>query len=107
MLKPKSIAKGGGYTGEPIDCKSCGGGDLTLTDVDVDGEDRKAYVCDGCGHAHILRKKKPTLKETRERAKAMHHDEGTCEIDDNAKVSRGDGERGAYVQAWVWVPDPD
>jgi len=39
------------------------------------------------------------------------HDEGTIEIDDDAKVSRitpsesTDGAHGAYVQAWVWVYD--
>lgn len=33
-----------------------------------------------------------------------YDDEGTLEIDDDATVSRSpDG--GAYVQAWVWVPD--
>ena len=42
-----------------------------------------------------------------QRAKAQYHDEGTCEIDDNAEVSYvspakgGDG--GAFVQAWVCV----
>lgn len=42
-----------------------------------------------------------------QRAKAQYHDEGTCEIDDNAEVSYvspakgGDG--GAYVQGWLWV----
>lgn len=37
------------------------------------------------------------------------HDEGDIEVDDNAKISRPDGnpERGAYVQAWVWVRDED
>lgn len=41
------------------------------------------------------------------RAKAQYHDEGTCEIDDNALVSYvspgNGGAGGAYVQAWVWV----
>lgn len=37
-----------------------------------------------------------------EAARAQHEREGTLEIDDNAKVSRGD-DNGAYVQAWVWV----
>jgi len=30
--------------------------------------------------------------------------DGGCEIAGNAKVSMG-GDPGAYVQAWVWVPD--
>lgn len=34
----------------------------------------------------------------------MFDDEGTCEIDENAKISNGDDD-GAYVQAWVWVYD--
>lgn len=51
----------------------------------------------------------PTDDETREAANRLHHDEGTLEIDDNAKVSRGDDnpDHGAYVAAWVWVPDED
>jgi hypothetical protein len=32
--------------------------------------------------------------------------EGECEIDDDAMVSRSD-DPGAYVQAWVWVPNSD
>lgn len=35
-------------------------------------------------------------------ARAIHEAEGTLEIDDNAEISEG-GNRGAYVQAWVWV----
>lgn len=34
----------------------------------------------------------------------LFNDEGTIEIDANAKVSRSD-EDGAYVEAWVWVPN--
>lgn len=37
-------------------------------------------------------------------AQRMHHCDGELEIDDNAKVSRGD-DPGVYVQAWVWVAD--
>jgi hypothetical protein len=52
---------------------------------------------------------KPTLRQYREAAKRLHHDEGTCEVDDNAPVSRavGNPDKGAYVQAWVWVYDVD
>lgn len=39
-------------------------------------------------------------------AKANHHRDGECEIDDNAVVSFGD-EPGAYVQAWVWVDNSE
>lgn len=42
----------------------------------------------------------------RAEAKRLHHDEGECEIDSGAEVSRGD-DAGAYVQAWVWVPHPE
>jgi hypothetical protein len=47
-----------------------------------------------------------TNKIYRELAKTQYHREGEIEIDDNAKVSRGD-DPGAYVQAWVWIPDPN
>jgi len=41
-------------------------------------------------------------------AKAQWHDEGSCEIDDKALVSRdGEDDIGAYVQAWVWVTNED
>jgi hypothetical protein len=38
----------------------------------------------------------------REAAVAQHFSEGSIEIDDDAIVSIGD-DRGAYIQAWVWV----
>lgn len=42
-------------------------------------------------------------------ARKLYHREGELEIDDGAVVSRADGNPsgGAYVQAWVWVPDED
>ena len=46
-----------------------------------------------------------TDEEYRIVAKALFHDGGVIEIDDNAVVSRG-GSNGAYVQAWVWVEKP-
>lgn len=42
-------------------------------------------------------------------AKANYSDEGTIEFDDSPSVSwvgDDDGERGAYVAAWVWVDAP-
>lgn len=35
--------------------------------------------------------------------------EGTLEVDDGAKVSRAKGnpDKGAYVQAWLWIADED
>ena len=47
-----------------------------------------------------------TVKQYREAAKRFHHVEGECEIDEGAKVSKGNDE-GAYVQAWVWVSDDE
>ena len=32
--------------------------------------------------------------------------DGELEVDENAVVSRG-SDKGAYVQAWIWVDDPD
>jgi len=32
--------------------------------------------------------------------------DGELEVDDNAKISKGD-DAGAYVQAWVWVSDEE
>jgi len=40
----------------------------------------------------------------RKRARALFASEGKLEIDPLARVSRGPS-RGAYVAAWVWVPD--
>lgn len=39
-------------------------------------------------------------------AKVMYEEEGEIEIDDMAIVSLGD-DRGAYVQAWLWVPEDE
>jgi len=38
-------------------------------------------------------------------AKALNKEEGILEVDAGALVSHS--EEGAYVQAWVWVSDPD
>ena len=48
-------------------------------------------------------------KELIERARALHQEEGTTEIDDDAEVSRSDDPDagGCYVRAWVWVPDEE
>lgn len=39
-------------------------------------------------------------------AQRIHGDEGQVEIDDRAPISRGE-DPGAYVQAWVWVPESE
>ncbi len=46
----------------------------------------------------------------RSKAAELYHRGGDVEIDPDAAVSRGDdpaSSRGAYVQAWVWVDDPE
>lgn len=47
-----------------------------------------------------------TDEQYRTLAKKRHGRDGEVEIDDNAIISHGD-DPGAYVQAWVWVPDSD
>ena len=49
----------------------------------------------------------PHMGWFRDEAKKSFHDEGTIEIDDNARVNCVDGNEGAYVQAWVWVDAPE
>ncbi len=51
----------------------------------------------------------PTDKLMVKAAKAQYQDDGTVEIDDDAKVSRDDDmdTTGAYVAAWVWVDYED
>lgn len=50
------------------------------------------------------KKSRPSNAAIIKEAKRLYDDEGTLEIDDNAKISIADGESdGAYVQAWVWV----
>ena len=39
----------------------------------------------------------------RTHARELYHEDGSIEVDINARISRGDDE-GAYVEAWVWVP---
>lgn len=42
-------------------------------------------------------------------ARGQYQTEGEIEIDDNAKLSRAEGnpDDGAFVQAWVWVSDEE
>lgn len=42
-----------------------------------------------------------------EAARNVHHEDGSCEIDDGAVCSIGDIEEGCYVQAWVWISADD
>ena len=70
---------------------------------------RAADLCPKCLAAWVAANL-PTDAQMVEAAKTRFiHEEGNIEVDDNAQVSRADGNpcRGAYVQAWVWVPDED
>ena len=42
-------------------------------------------------------------------ARSQYQSEGEIEIDENAKLSRAEGnpDNGAFVQAWVWVSDEE
>jgi hypothetical protein len=59
--------------------------------------------------ASLLDERIATMGDAWYRAQAVkqYYDEGFFEIDENAPVSQADGnpDRGAYVQAWVWIPD--
>jgi hypothetical protein len=52
--------------------------------------------------------KQPTRKEMIAAARGLYQSDD-IEIDDNAKLSRAEGnpENGAFVQAWVWVSDEE
>lgn len=51
----------------------------------------------------------PDDEKMREAARRAYEDEGRIEIDEGAPVSRAadNPDKGAYVQAWVWVADED
>lgn len=50
---------------------------------------------------------KLTVKQYIARAREVYQDDN-CEIDDVARLSKvNSGDQGAWVQAWVWVPDSD
>ena len=53
--------------------------------------------------------KTPTDKQFQAAARRLYHNDGEIEIDEGAVVSRAEGnpDKGAYVQAWVWVYDSD
>jgi hypothetical protein len=54
-----------------------------------------------------IRKALDKEKQYRQLARAKWAEEGELEIDDNAPVSLGPDNEGAYVQAWVWVDKPE
>jgi hypothetical protein len=81
-----------------------------VSGLDVDPEAvREEDLCGKCLAAWIA-EHLPTDAQMVAAAKTRFiHEEGNIEVDDDAKISRADGNpsRGAYVQAWVWVPDED
>lgn len=79
------------------------------------GEAPGVFLCPDGAQVHVQLEdvwifSPSTDEDYRAAAKRIHGVEGECEIDSNAVVSRSedqDGERGAYVQAWVWVGRAD
>lgn len=53
-----------------------------------------------------MAKKRPTHDQYRAAAIRMFYRDGEIEIDRGAAISAGD-DPGAYVAAWVWVPDKE
>ena len=53
--------------------------------------------------------KLPTRKQMIAAARSLYQSEGEIEIDDDAKVSRAEGnpDHDAFVQGWVWVSDEE
>ena len=53
--------------------------------------------------------KHPTRAQMVRAAQCFIAQEGIVEIEDNAKVSRArkNQDKGAYVEAWVWVDDDE
>ena len=53
--------------------------------------------------------KQLTRKQMIAAARSLYQSEGEIEIDDNAKISRAEGnpDNGAFVQGWVWVSDEE
>lgn len=84
-------------------CAYCGQRITEPTAVAWHGRD--AYHHDGCHPAaETDREGNPRTVAHRQLidARDRHHQDGECKIDGDAMVSQGDD--GAYVQAWVWVP---
>lgn len=63
----------------------------------------KQFVVDDFAEEIVL---ELTDKEAVKAARDQYNCDGECEVDHNAKTSRG-SDRGCYVQAWVWVYWPE
>ena len=49
----------------------------------------------------------PTLPAKRKKARALYHEPGSIEIDDDADVRCTPGLSGSWVAAWVFVEDDE
>jgi hypothetical protein len=70
------------------------------------GESLPAGECPECGClVHALSTESRASAELIERARARYAmpSDDDIEVDDDARISEGEG--GTWVQAWVWVPD--
>jgi hypothetical protein len=79
------------------------------------GEPMPSGECPDCGALCQPTGKelpKPTDAQYLSAARRIHHEDGEVEVDEDSgkmpkgRVSRGD-DHGAYVLAWVWVPDSE
>ena len=54
-----------------------------------------------------LREDNPANKVALVEAARREYETDTCEIDDDARISRADEDMGHWVQAWVWISTED
>jgi hypothetical protein len=75
----------------------------------IKGEDGRLQLACDCGTVIAVFEKNDMPPEKKKRyqelADEIHNSEGEVEIDENARLVMC--EDGCYVQAWVWVYDPD
>lgn len=78
---------------------------------DIDNYHKKyPHVCkSSCGEEHfspVFTDRGTVLDdEFVARARELYHEDGHIEIDPDAEVSYTPDVGGAYVQAWIWIPD--
>lgn len=88
-------------TAKLVECPTCTGTGESPGAPERAGETALCWDCEG-------KKTLPRRKAILLLARQCYEDEGTIEIDDDAKLSEvEDGDNGAYVQAWVWVSFAD
>jgi hypothetical protein len=79
-----------------------------LKNFALDGLARAGLTLADCVQFFAQHRTEKDLYYVKEAEKRYHAD-GELEVDSDAAVSRGDEEDpgGAYVSAWVWVPDEE